>query len=231
MSDNLRAVETPYLSSLKLLLGVRLQTCTDLVIIESGEGSAKAHIQSRQVTFLKKLYSRHDFRESPVCFAMHLAKRAKSPMGLYMQKLESTTHDPIQKEADCIKQKILHSESSRRQAYLSINPSLDRHMMYSVTEIPEYARRAFTRIRLGSHWLKIETGRWSRIDREQRTCPCGNIQTEEHMICVCPYTAHLRDKFISIDFTSIKDVMASENMKDIASLCYAVLQQADIINQ
>ena len=51
----------------------------------------------------------------------------------------------------------------------------------------------FTRSRLSSHRLKIETGRWARIEPEDRLCMCGQIQTEEHVLLYCVLTDHIRD--------------------------------------
>ena len=44
-------------------------------------------------------------------------------------------------------------------------------VLYEDRLVPEYNRKAFTRLRLSSHKLKIETGRWSRIPKEARRCP------------------------------------------------------------
>ena len=38
-------------------------------------------------------------------------------------------------------------------------------------------------------------GRWSRIPREDRLCPCDVIQTEEHVICHCPLSDRIRSQF------------------------------------
>jgi len=59
--------------------------------------------------------------------------------------------------------------------------------------IPEIYRISFTRLRLSSHRLRIETGRWSRLPRENRLCPCGAVQDERHVLENCPLTQQLRD--------------------------------------
>ena len=52
-----------------------------------------------------------------------------------------------------------------------LNPDLEFHDIYkSSVYIPDYLRVAFSRLRLMSHNLKIETGRWSRLPRESRLC-------------------------------------------------------------
>ena len=62
--------------------------------------------------------------------------------------------------------------------------------------IPEPNRISTNRLRLSSHHLRIETGRWSRTPLEQRTCTCDTgIQSEEHILTVCPLSQHLRDSY------------------------------------
>ena len=75
----------------------------------------------------------------------------------------------------------------------------DRHFF-----IPEIYRLAFTRMRTSSHRLKIETGRWSRIDRNERLCKCGQaIGDEEHVLTQCPLTQNLRDEYGPVAFPDI----------------------------
>ena len=63
----------------------------------------------------------------------------------------------------------------------------------------------------------IETGRWSRIPREKRLCTCGAIQTEEHVICFCPLSDHVRSESPSVPFTNITQFFECE---DVPRLCY-----------
>ena len=54
-----------------------------------------------------------------------------------------------------------------------------------------------------SHRLKIETGRWARIDREDRLCQCGQaVQDEKHVIVDCPLVQDIRERYDrrAIDF-------------------------------
>ena len=64
-------------------------------------------------------------------------------------------------------------------------------------------RRYLTKLRLSSHNLKIETGRYgrNRIERNQRYCDFCNttdIEDEYHFVCVCPAYSDLRYKHIEI---------------------------------
>jgi hypothetical protein len=49
-------------------------------------------------------------------------------------------------------------------------------------------RVRLAQFRTGSHWLRVETGRWARLPREQRSCQrCGSgeVDDAEHMIWGC----------------------------------------------
>ena len=83
---------------------------------------------------------------------------------------------------------------------------MDVHPIYtSNTFIPDYQRQSFSRIRLMSHNLKIETGRWSRIPRERRVCRCDNsqLQTEAHVLIDCTLTHNIRHRHPALNFTNI----------------------------
>ena len=87
-----------------------------------------------------------------------------------------------------------------------MNSTLDTHKIYtSVRTIPEFKRKVFTRIRLASHYLKSETGRWNvpptPIDR--RFCVCGyETQTEAHIIENCPLSNSIRLANSYINFST-----------------------------
>ena len=59
--------------------------------------------------------------------------------------------------------------------------------------VPKTYRIAFTKLRLSSHPLRIETGRYGndRINQNQRyclICGSGDIEDEYHFVCICkPY--------------------------------------------
>ena len=90
----------------------------------------------------------------------------------------------------------------------------------------ETYRIAFTRFRVSSHALAIETGRWNRRGRgrlpiEERLCTCGQVQTEEHVISDYPISQHIRDLY---GFSSINDLM-SVNLPNetVCTIIYQIL--------
>jgi hypothetical protein len=98
------------------------------------------------------------------------------------------------------------------------------------SSIPEYARQSFTRMRLSSHRLAYEMGRWSRIEPENRRCPCGETQTDVHVMLVCPLTADIRNQF-GICSTSLVDLFDGKGvtLPDTCRYCHAILNCKDII--
>ena len=96
-----------------------------------------------------------------------------------------------------LKENFISNQSGYKAlAYKDLNPYLTLHRIYNEKEyIDEFKRVNFTRFRLSSHNLKIETGRWSRIRREDRLCECGEIQDELHVTLHCPKTNAIREKF------------------------------------
>ena len=65
----------------------------------------------------------------------------------------------------------------------------------AVTDRSRLVRLA--QLRTGSHWLRVETGRWQRLEREQRVCPhcdAAAVEDEAHMVFDCPKYAGVRQQ-------------------------------------
>ena len=88
--------------------------------------------------------------------------------------------------------------------------------------IPDFKRR----LRVMSHSLRVETGRWSRIPPEMRLCTCDQhaVQTEEHVLLACPLSRTLRQRYGSLDFTNMTTLMESKgNEKELCNFTFDVL--------
>ena len=108
-------------------------------------------------------------------------------MHRYLTRVLGEAGDIIENDIRLRKERILSSQRPRATIYRQMNPDLVVHPMYYSNDIiDDDFRIAFTRFRLSSHRLKIETGRWARIPQERRFCPCGVVQTEKHVLCECP---------------------------------------------
>ena len=90
--------------------------------------------------------------------------------------------------------------------------------------IPDYQRVSFSRIRLISHSLKIETGRWSRIPRERRVCQCDNtqLQTEAHALISCSLTRNISQNYSMLNLTNINSLLSEKS--HIRHLCTYIHQ-------
>ena len=109
-----------------------------------------------------------------------------------------------------------------------LNPRLSVHAVYTTsTYIPDYTRVSFSRLRLMSHSLRVETGRWSRTPREERLCDrCDTqqVQDEEHVLISCPSTQHIRQRFDALNFASLRTLMdEEEQLKELLEYVNTVL--------
>ena len=115
--------------------------------------------------------------------------------------------------------------TSKRSMYLMINPLLEKIKIYNSTEIPEWKRITVTRFRLSSHRLKVETGRWSRLPREERKCQCtqNEIQDETHVVFKCELSQRLRNKY-ELNYTSFDELFRSMPVRMMGNFFYELLQ-------
>ena len=88
-------------------------------------------------------------------------------------------------------------------------------------------RRAMSKLRLSSHRLMIERGRWLKIFQENRLCTvCHVIEDEFHDICICPRYTDIRNGFIKpycttrpsmIKFSQLLNTEKVKEMRTLAS--------------
>ena len=229
ITNDTKQAETPYLGSLKQLLGVHNTTCSDLVHIESGMPDAKSVIMDRQVKFLNKLRSQHvgDY----IAEIIDMAIRVRSPMGRRLQYVYT-----LQQETSLsalfltrVRGIIQQSDSSRRRAYLHMNTILEAHPTTNPrnrSSIPEQNRIALTRMRLSSHHLRIETGRWSRIPQQNRLCNCRtDIQTEDHVLLRCTISSDLRQQ-MNINVNTLNELFDNRQLNQslVAEYCNLIMK-------
>ncbi len=139
--------------------------------------------------------------EDPLIFAIKTSLNNRLNTRSFISQLINDDRNDIHTAMEKLKCDISASDSSRRVTYKAINPSLSVHDIYTRKKgIREDLRINFTRFRLSAHWLAVEVGRWKRRGRgrlplEERLCPCGQVQTEVHVIEQCPLSQHIRDTY------------------------------------
>ena len=229
LCDNFRAIERPYMNSLKLLLGVRQSTCNDLVLVDAGVGDAKRIVQVKESRFIQGIISCEDYHGSYLQFVVEQAIMHKTPMGKILKRIiASRVDDQVEMCLRRISVRIRSSDSSKRKTYLEMNANLSPCAIYWPTSyVPEYARLATTRIRLSSHNLRIETGRWARLNREDRLCPCYAL--ESHALLDCPLTLDLRRECPLVTTCgSVQELFAYSdeyNVRILSCYCFEVLKR------
>ena len=132
-----------------------------------------------------------------------------------------------------MKTKLRNAESTKRREYVTeINPDLTSNIINTGRTIPEHQRIGYTQIRLLSHRLKIETGRWSRIARENRQCQCNqSIQNEQHALFECHLTDHIRVPLNVMNNIAFYDAVKTFPTATIGQLCYKVLKFYENLNE
>ena len=181
-------LESTYLKLLKSCLNVRLSTPNAITYIESGFLPIKAVILTRQFKFytrFKESIQKNSRREK--MFKL-LLENQTSFIRHYEQLLSkySSVEDIINEFRNQTKDKI-HEQARKGRTkfstYLEMNPTLNSSPLLDVIHP---VVNDMTRFRLGSHFLPIETGRWTRLNRDERLCnTCGEIGDEKHILFSC----------------------------------------------
>ena len=210
----MKEVEKMYISALKSLLGVRETTRSDIVLIESGMPAVTDRIRKRTAKFVKKELAVEQADKTPLQKIFDICKTKRTKGYKFMSDLLL----PTVVESSLV-EKFANESGTKAVTYRTLNPELKLHPVYASAEyIDERARITFTRLRLSSHNLKIETGRWSRIEREERLCECGlAVESEEHVLLECPKTEEVRRKF-HIDTAIVSDIGLLMDSVDVKML-------------
>jgi hypothetical protein len=216
LTDQLKTMEQLYVSALKALLGVRETTRTDVVILETGMPTLKELIRKRTSTFVKKNI-RGDIDETPLSRVYKMCESKGTPGYRYIKRL---LDNEINETLEELKAKFENETGTKATKYKEINPDLKVHPVYNTdTYIDERKRVVFTRFRVSSHSLKIETGRWARINPEDRVCDCdrGGVQDERHIVFDCSKTTDVRGRYGINDemYGSVSELMDNHDPSEL----------------
>ena len=214
-----------YNQLIKCLLGVRQKTSADLCLVESGKPPAKELIQKRLKSFLEKKMHERDMEE-PFQIVYNMCRNENSPGFKFLQKMASrnTDVDSLEKVSLAIRN---NANATKFVTYCTVlNPDLSTHTAYGKICIPDYVRVSFTRLRVMSHNLKVETGRWSRLARENRVCQCDRscVQDEKHVLLECPMSAPLRQRYSMLPFDSMGSLIRNADTVNTCRFIYDVLK-------
>ena len=109
-----------------------------------------------------------------------------------------------------------NTTSTKLNTFKMLNPELIPSHVYQdeTNYIPDYVRVEYTRFRTVSHRLNVEKGRWFRVPAEERYYSCDNqsVQNELHVICNCPLTEMLRQKFHINQETPLEVILGTKHV-------------------
>ena len=171
---------------IKAALDVRPSTPNSIVLVESGLLPIKAIVYARQWQFYKRFMD--DLNGIRLDMMNNLLRQPSSYVKHY-ENLVSTYHskEEIYSSFRLQNEEIVKSNANNSrykfQIYMDINPDLKPSpYINSCNPVAKY----ITRLRLGSHLLPIETGRWTRTPRNERICRnCNVLGDERHYLYDC----------------------------------------------
>ena len=119
-------------------------------------------------------------------------------------------------------------QTSSRAIFYKELSSFDYKQYLDIINIKKF-RIAVTKLRLSSHRLEIETGRWARplVERQNRKCKLCNlsvVEDEFHFVLECPAYVQLRNLLIKPyhrnrpNMLKMVQLTSSENKKEIRGL-------------
>ena len=228
LTDNCIGLKSQYSKLVKCLLGVRKNTSIDLCFIESGINPVNHILSVNRKRFLESKLASPD-TEEPFHFVLELCRSVNTPGYGFLQRVLQFNCDvnPL----DMIKESARNKPESATKYYTYrsvLNQSMSVHTIYSDNKqyIPDYIRQAFSRLRLMSHDLKIETGRWSRIPRDLRRCQCDGqtVQTEYHVLVSCILTRELRIRYDLNNIQNLDDLFGYSNISTVCRYIYEALR-------
>ena len=204
-SSSLVKLETIHRNAIRIALSLKRHTPNVVLYTESGMKSLKGAVYKRQYKFWSKILKDiEDNPHSPISEIYKQAIKYKLPYVKHYMNL----HNEFNDADECMShyentEKLSREQNIREKAntdpggilgtYSSINSTLVSPMFYHSYLCSEYERKILTKYRTGGHRLRIQTGRFGGVSRDQRMCRCDDdIQSLHHVLFTCTLTESVR---------------------------------------
>ena len=186
--EKLRKIER---KAIKAILKVKSGTTNDLVFHELHRGDIVSKIKDRQCNFFKKI-SQLQYDDAIIKSIIEICKNDE--ILRYYANLHNHNYIDDIKEREI---RINTSNNSLAKYYVEM-AFINRSCIYN-SFLNDDLRGIITRWRLSNHCLKIETGRYIGIPRNERVCDtCDILEDEHHVIFVCTRYAEIRQRFANL---------------------------------
>ena len=244
------AIETVHLQFCKKILGVKQSTQNDFVYGELGRINYQSHryliivkywlkvISSEEIKYTKQMYNTmiNDLTLQPLKQNWASCVRDLLSRLGFLEVWEAQGVGNIKAFLNIFKQRIKdvftqewHSRlenSTRARCYLTF-ANFQYQKYLNVLNIVKY-RKSLSRLRLSSHRLEVEVGRWAKpnkIPYENRKCQiCNILEDEFHFLLECPLYSDLRKLYINKyywrrpNMPKFIELLTSEHAKTLKNL-------------
>ena len=133
-------------------------------------------------------------------------------------------------------EKDLHDKRKLRYYKEVINPTLeDQKYLFVLTSSRKKINIA--KIRMNSHELYSETGRWTVpktpwVERICRLCENRNIEDENHFFLKCTTYTHIRSQFHNLCCnTNIPSLLTCQNYSELGTLLTKLFEHRKFLKQ
>lgn len=155
-------------------------------------------------------------------------------MGMYDIWLSQGSHDMKytlclvkQRLLDQCKQNLLSQIKSSSKCYVYKYLIDDVCLQFYLTKpISAPLKNLISKLRLSAHCLAIESGRYKKVEKQNRFCfICGDcVEDEYHFVVLCPLYVSLRQKYIKPYYWKkpsmykFIQLLSSRNLKELCNL-------------
>jgi hypothetical protein len=257
-------IERVHLSFCKRVLGVKLSTQNNFVYGETGRLPLKILWQSNMIRYWLKLCLSPEIKYIKIVYNFLKEQADRRPN---IKNWVSNVKDLLSRlgfydvwlNQGVANSKIFMSILKQRikdnyfQTWTEQLQASSRALFYREIALFEYSpyldivtvtkfRKSFTRLRLSSHRLQIETGRWNKplsIPINERKCKfCNTLEDEYHFVIECPVYLDLRKQYIKSyywtrpNFAKFKELINSNNttmVRKLATFVFKAFEKRDQI--
>ncbi len=135
-------------------------------MVEAGILPLQSVIEKKRKCFI--LSKRTVDMSEPFHLMYYMCREANTPGFRFIERtmMHDESANPLEKVVSYIRG---NSQATKMYTYMTeLNSPMTVHNIYNTKiHIPDYMRQSFTRLRVMSHSLRVEVGRWSRTPRQE----------------------------------------------------------------
>ena len=200
-----KGLESAYCKMLKCCLDVRCNVPNHIAFVETGFLPLRTLVHARQWKFYRRFQGSIAPQSRRYKMLQIILESQTTFVGHYVKLSSkySSAEEIITEGRSELKRRVHHMANTghyKYRMYVEINPDLSPSPFFQVVHP---VANDIIRLRLGSHYFPIETGRWNRTPRQNRICTnCSVLGDEKHYIYYCPNIAR-HDIILNDDISKI----------------------------